>query len=111
MNMKKIKSIRMRVLNKMSEEKCACGNDIDFSSEYETYGVIEDGYICEACLEEIRSEAEYEYPTEEIEEQEEKTYECPRCSYKQNFDTAYMDSGKFCPNCDYQTNIPLSYWK
>lgn len=39
-----------------------------------------------------------------------QTYTCPRCGYKQNFDEAYADSGKYCPSCDYPTDIPLEYW-
>jgi len=44
-------------------------------------------------------------------EEEELTYKCPRCGYKQTFDEAYMDSGKYCPNCDARLDIPLSYWR
>jgi len=48
-------------------------------------------------------------------EEEPQTYECPRCGYKQTFDEAYMDSGKYCsncgkycPNCGKELNIPLN---
>ena len=44
-------------------------------------------------------------------EEEELTYKCPRCGYKQTFDEAYIDSGKYCPHCDARLDIPLQYWR
>lgn len=41
---------------------------------------------------------------------EPKTFTCPNCGYKQTFEQAYADGGKYCPNCDAELNIPLAYW-
>lgn len=41
----------------------------------------------------------------------EQTYTCPRCGYKQTFDEAYLDSGRYCVQCSAELNIPLTYWR
>ena len=41
---------------------------------------------------------------------EQKIFECLKCGYKQTFDEAYLDSGKYCLECDKELNIPLEFW-